>query len=99
MALKLSTLDGTNGFRIGGIDAFDNSGISVSSAGDVNGDGVDDIIIGASSADPGGSSQEGETYVVLCRTPVSARASISVRWAVRAASASVASLPFWLTRT
>jgi hypothetical protein len=41
--IKLSNLDGTNGFKINGIDAFDRSGVSVSSAGDVNGDGFDDI--------------------------------------------------------
>ena len=46
-ALNLSDLNGTNGFIINGIDAYDNSGTSVSSAGDVNGDGIDDIIIGA----------------------------------------------------
>jgi FG-GAP repeat len=36
-----------NGFRIDGIAAGDYSGLSVSSAGDVNGDGIDDLIIGA----------------------------------------------------
>ena len=62
--LALSALDGTNGFTLNGIDANDQSGISVSSAGDVNGDGYDDLIIGASAADPGGNSGAGETYVV-----------------------------------
>ena len=37
---------------------------SVSSAGDVNGDGYDDLIIGAIRADPNGDSNAGETYVV-----------------------------------
>ena len=60
----LSTLDGTNGFILNGIDAFDSSGWSVSSAGDVNGDGYDDLIIGARSADPNGDSNAGETYLV-----------------------------------
>ena len=41
--LKLSNLTGTNGFQINGIDSGDRSGGSVSSAGDVNGDGIDDI--------------------------------------------------------
>ena len=61
--LALSDLNGANGFIISGIDADDSSGFSVSSAGDVNGDGYDDLIIGAYRADPGGND-EGETYVV-----------------------------------
>ena len=62
--LDLSMLDGTNGFTVTGIDAYDNSGRSVSSAGDVNGDGYDDLIIGAEGADPNGDSRAGETYIV-----------------------------------
>ena len=62
--LDLSALDGTNGFTLTGIDANDLSGFSVSSAGDVNGDGYDDLIIGAFRADPGGNSNAGETYLV-----------------------------------
>ena len=38
-AIDLSTLDGTTGFRLDGIDVGDFSGFSVSSAGDVNGEG------------------------------------------------------------
>ncbi len=52
--LELSALDGSNGFALNGINAGDRSGRSVSGAGDVNGDGVDDLIIGASMADPNG---------------------------------------------
>ncbi len=62
--LDLSTLDGTNGFVVNGIDPFDYSGVSVSSAGDVNGDGFADILIGAAEADPNGLFSSGETYVV-----------------------------------
>ncbi len=62
--LNLSDLDGTNGFIIAGIDRDDQSGSSVSSAGDVNGDGYDDLIIGAQDADPNGGSEAGETYIV-----------------------------------
>jgi len=62
--LNLSTLTGLNGFRIDGVAAFDYSGGSVSSAGDINGDGFDDLIIGASSANPNGPSS-GSSYVVF----------------------------------
>ena len=62
--LDLSALDGSNGFILDGIDAFDRSGRSVSSPGDVNGDGYDDLIIGAYRADPKGVGLAGETYVV-----------------------------------
>jgi hypothetical protein len=63
-SLNLSTLNGSNGFVINGIDEFDRSG-SVSSAGDVNGDGFDDLLIGAHGADPNGQSFAGESYVVF----------------------------------
>ncbi len=47
---SVSALDGNNGFSIFGELAQDGSGKSVSSAGDVNGDGFDDLLVGASSA-------------------------------------------------
>ena len=64
-SLDLSLLNGANGFRINGADPFDNSGYSVGGAGDVNGDGIDDLVIGALAADPGGDVSAGETYVVF----------------------------------
>ncbi len=64
-AIELSSLDGTNGFVINGIDSSDESGTSVSGAGDVNGDGYDDLIIGAPDGDPNSKSNAGESYVVF----------------------------------
>ena len=62
--LALSSLDGTNGFRLDGVYAADSSGYSVASAGDVNGDGFADLIIGAYQAEPNGS-YSGSSYVVF----------------------------------
>ncbi|MCB1595780.1 MAG: FG-GAP repeat protein [Xanthomonadales bacterium] len=61
---NLASLDGSNGFSINGINESDFSGYAVSSAGDVNDDGVDDIIIGAWRADSNGNQNSGSSYVV-----------------------------------
>ncbi len=66
--LALSSLNGTNGFRIDGVTASDDSGGSVASAGDINGDGVGDLIVGARNADPGGLGIAGSSYVVFGKT-------------------------------
>ncbi len=63
--LALSSLDGTNGFRLDGGAALDEAGYSVSGAGDINGDGFADVIVGAMYADPGGRSSAGTSYVVF----------------------------------
>jgi hypothetical protein len=63
--IDLANLNGNNGFRLDGIDADDRSGGAVSAAGDVNGDGFDDLILGAVGGDPNGASFAGETYVIF----------------------------------
>ncbi len=68
-SLNLCILDGTNGFRVNGVAAFDFSGIAVSSAGDVNGDGLADLLIGADGADVNGG-YSGAGYVVFGRDTV-----------------------------
>ena len=65
-SLNLSNLDGTNGFRLNGVAADDRSGFAVSNAGDINGDGLADLLIGANRADPNGS-YSGASYVVFGR--------------------------------
>ncbi len=54
-----------DGFVINGIDANDLSGQSISGAGDVNGDLIDDFIIGANTADPDNVGTPGQAYVVF----------------------------------
>jgi hypothetical protein len=52
--IELSAIaTGKGGFVIKGESAGDHSGYVVSSAGDVNGDGLDDLIVGAYGAKSG----------------------------------------------
>ncbi|MBD2678858.1 MULTISPECIES: cadherin-like domain-containing protein [Nostoc] len=64
-SFNLSSLNGSNGFVINGIASDNSSGVSVSSAGDFNGDGAADLIIGASNATVNGQIFVGESYVVF----------------------------------
>ena len=59
-----SSLDGSNGFKLSGVAVNDETGFSVASAGDVNGDGFADLIVGAHCADPNGTNS-GASYVVF----------------------------------
>jgi hypothetical protein len=63
---------GAGGFAITGQTAADLSGFSVSAAGDVNGDGLADVIVGAKQADPGGLGNAGTSYVVFGKATTTA---------------------------
>ncbi len=57
-------LDGTNGFRVQGVNAEDRLGYGgANPAGDVNNDGIDDFIITTPYADPD-STNTGSAYVI-----------------------------------
>ena len=94
--LELSILDGTNGFRLAGVAAGDSSGRAVSNAGDVNGDGLTDLLIGAMLADSN-DSDSGASYVVFGRNTAqkapSRRASTSLVSMARTAFGWPASRP------
>ena len=50
--IKLTSLNGQNGFKLNGEENDDVSGNSVSAAGDINGDGVADLLVGAPVHEP-----------------------------------------------
>lgn len=64
----LAQLGSSNGFMIGGLNLSDSLGASVSAAGDVNGDGMDDFIVGAPFVDNGVDPYSGASYVVFGKT-------------------------------
>ena len=64
-AFDLTTLDGSNGFIVNGSGFQDTLGSSLSSAGDINGDGFGDIVINANNVDVNGKIDAGATYVVF----------------------------------
>jgi Ca2+-binding RTX toxin-like protein len=76
--LNLDDLSGADGFRIVGEHADDRSGSSVASAGDVNGDGFDDLLIGALQASPNDLAQAGASYLLYGR-PTSFPATLDLR--------------------
>ena len=62
--IELSSLNGSNGFKLTGVEIFNSTGFSVASAGDVNGDGFSDVIVGAPEASHG-VNLAGASYVVF----------------------------------
>ena len=64
---NLSSLNGVNGFKIEGENPGDQSGIAVSGAGDINGDGIVDLIIGAYGYPKGNNM--GRSYVIFGDAP------------------------------
>ncbi|MEX2648200.1 MAG: hypothetical protein WD673_04210 [Alphaproteobacteria bacterium] len=72
---------GVGGFKLIGEDALDGSGASVASAGDINGDGLADFIIGATGDDDGDGGvnpASGAAYVVFGKTAEFATIDLSV---------------------
>ena len=66
-SFNLTTLNGTNGFTVQGVAAHGYLGISVSTAGDINGDNVSDLVLGASYANYNSTTRAafGASYVIF----------------------------------
>lgn len=64
---SLAAGGGTNGFVLNGVASPDNAGRWIDYAGDVNGDGLGDFLIGS----PGSNSAEGSTYLIYGKTDFS----------------------------
>ncbi|MEM9038630.1 MAG: Ig-like domain-containing protein, partial [Actinomycetota bacterium] len=73
-SIDLATIDGSNGFVLAGLDAGDNLGFAVSDAGDVNDDGIADLIVSA----PRGNLVRGESYVVFGRNNIGGSGSVDL---------------------
>ena len=63
--IDLTSFAATDGFIIQGDVAGDQGGFGVSSAGDVNGDGYKDLLVGALDAEIAGETNQGETYLIF----------------------------------
>jgi hypothetical protein len=62
--VDLAALDGSNGFRIDGLAGGDRLGSFVSRVGDLNGDGIRDLVVSAPESDPRGLDRAGTVYVL-----------------------------------
>lgn len=63
-AIDLADLVGNGAMRLDGVESGDSTGRAVSNVGDINGDGIDDIMIAAPAAEPNGL-MSGSCYVVF----------------------------------
>ena len=74
-AYVLSGFDGSLIYRWSGSSSHSSFGTSVSGVGDTNGDGIDDVLVGSSGANPHGIRDAGSAYLYS-----GADGSLLIRW-------------------
>lgn len=77
-SFDVSTLTGTNGFIVTGFPAGSEGGYSVSGAGDVNADGISDLLIGAPDAAPCSTYCVGASFIIFGSVGIGSTGSVSV---------------------
>lgn len=78
--VTLDGLDGTNGCLFVGEATSNHAGLAVAFAGDVNGDGRDDLVVGAPDYSSGSTTKVGRAYLVFGRvqgSPTNALAALA----------------------
>ncbi|MEM9387033.1 MAG: hypothetical protein AAGA68_18365 [Pseudomonadota bacterium] len=75
---RVSEIDGSNGVRVIGAAAGDQSGVQVSSPGDWNGDGTADLLIGAPGASLLGRDTAGAVYLLFGKSDFGSNGEIAL---------------------
>lgn len=74
-SLNLTTLSGTSGFILNGAANYDVAGTSVNITGDINGDGFEDVVVGAPTKSSGSvvpGATNGQAYIMFGKSNISA---------------------------
>ncbi|MEO1249745.1 MAG: VCBS repeat-containing protein, partial [Pseudomonadota bacterium] len=76
--IDIASIDGTLGFRVEGTPSDAPSSFRVSDAGDFNGDGLDDFLLGAPASDASGLEGSGASYVLFGAEPAAATLQVGL---------------------